>query len=351
MMRSRFLCLLMIFCLLLPLCAQGEEENDSILLSFVGDCSIGDSGQYVTYGSSYHTTVREQGYDWPFSLVKDYLTSDDLTVANLEVVFTNRKAHADKVYYLRADPAHVQILKEGGIDIVNTVNNHCMDYLAAGYRDTLDTLDEAGIPHFGYTTNHDDLATVEIKGIRIGFIGISYPKDSDKKRIANRVSKLREEENCDLVFLSLHWGRETHATPENTQIKFAKELIDMGIDLIWGHHPHVTQPIHFYKGKPILYSTGNFTFGTMSQVDPSTGIFRLSYQKTADGPVLSRLQVIPCKTQPSPDFRPIPLTDPEEILHCYQRLVFTRDYPKCENLPASFLQTGIVEFQNGEMVP
>ncbi|MBQ2029204.1 MAG: CapA family protein, partial [Clostridia bacterium] len=53
-------------------------------------------------------------------------------------------------------------------------------------------------------------------------------------------------------------------------------MIDLGADIIWGHHPHVLQPVQFYKGKPILYSTGNFTFGTMSSnVDRDTGIFRL----------------------------------------------------------------------------
>ena len=331
------------------------ETGDSITISLIGDCSIGDSGQYVTYQNSYHTAVREHGYDWPFSLVKDILETDDLTVANLEVCLTTRTVHADKVYYLKADPAHVQILKEGSIEVVNTVNNHCEDYRGQGYQDTLDTLDAAGIMRFGCLrpnseNGHDDLLAVDVKGIRIGMLGFSYPQESDLKKIEKRINKLKNEEGCDLVFVSLHWGRETYAQPNSGQMIYAKKIIDMGADAIYGHHAHVTQPIQFYKGKPILYNTGNFTFGTMSQVDPSTGIFQLTYSRNDSGVQLDRLQVIPCRTQPSPDYRPYVCTDPEEILQCYKRLILSKEYKNCQNPPASFLETGIINLKDGVIV-
>jgi len=337
--------------------ASAERAEGEILLSFVGDCSIGDSAQYTTTASSYHNVVDEKGYAWPFSLVKDYLAADDLTVANLENVFTTRTAHTDKMYNLVAAPDHVNILLEGSVEIVNTVNNHCMDFMQAGYEDTLETLDQAGIAHFGSVYpgqkyGHDHLGVQEVGDICIGFVGFSYPQDSDQKKIANRIKKLREEENCDLVVVSLHWGRETYMTPESWQITYAKKVIDAGADVIWGHHPHVIQPIQFYKGKPIMYSTGNFTFGTMSKVDPSTGIFQLTYEKAADGAVqMKKFQVIPCETQGSGDYRPFELTDEAERRAVFQELVLKKEYKNCVNPPASFLETGIIEFENGEMLP
>lgn len=355
---KKWLIWVMLLCLaILPAVAETTENagNEEITISLIGDCSIGDSGQYVTYGNSYHTAIKEHGYAWPFSLVKDVLEADDLTVANLEVVLTNQKAHADKMYYLRADPAHVQILKEGSIEAVNTVNNHCEDYRGQGYKDTLNTLDEAGIKRFGclrpaLENGYDDLLAVDVKGIRIGFIGFSYPQNADLKRIETRIQKLREEENCDVVIVSLHWGRETHAQPESGQMSYAKKIMDMGADVIYGHHAHVTQPIQFCNGKPILYNTGNFTFGAMSQVDPSTGIFQLTYRKTETGTELTKLQVIPCRTQSSPDFRPYICTDPAEITQCFKRLFSTKKYKYFQDLPASFLETGIVEFKDGQIV-
>ena len=66
--------------------APVEDKAESITVSFLGDCSIGDSVQWRTSKNSYHSVLKEKGYAWPFSLVKDVLAADDLTVANLEVV-------------------------------------------------------------------------------------------------------------------------------------------------------------------------------------------------------------------------------------------------------------------------
>ena len=332
-----------------------EASQSGAVVSFVGDCSIGDSYQYKKSDTSYHKTIDDHGYDWPFSLVKEYLEGDDLTVANLEVVFTTRTYHSEKLYNLIGDPDHVEALTAGGIDMVNTVNNHCMDFMNTGYVDTLNTLDEAGILHFGtvYPSSpdgHDDLGVADLNGIRFGFIGFSYPQDSDQARIENRIKKLREQ-GCDVVVVSLHWGRETFMTPEPWQVSYAKQVINAGADVVWGHHPHVIQPIQIYKGKPILYSTGNFTFGTMSKVDPSTGIFQLTYEKVNGQAELTQLRVIPCQTQGSPDYRPMPLTEPEAQKEVFNKLVLKKEYANIQNPPASFLDTGIIRFENGEMLP
>ena len=337
--------------------APERTAGPSVTISFVGDCSVGDSYQYKQSDTGYHTAVDLQGYAWPFSLVSDYLKNDDLTVANLEVVFTTRAKHTEKLYNLCADPDHVNVLLEGGVEMVNTVNNHCWDFDQPGYDDSIAVLDEAGIGRFGtvypgQSYGHDDLGVADLSDIRVGFVGFSYPQDSDVKRIAARIEKLKGEMGCDLVVVSLHWGRETYMTPEPWQLVYAKDVINAGADVIWGHHPHVIQPIQFYKGKPIFYSTGNFTFGTMGQVDPSTGIFQLTYHKDENGEtVLDQLQVIPCQTQPSPDFRPYELTDPDARREVWEKLTFKKEYNNCENPPASFLDTGIVRFENGQMLP
>ncbi len=330
-------------------------RTDSATVSFVGDCSIGDSIQYKKAVSSYHTCIDQNGYDWPFSLVKDVLAADDLTVANLEVVFTARTQHTDKMYNLVADADHVAVLNAGSIELVNTVNNHSMDFGRAGYQDSLATLEAAGVDSFGsiYAGREDgfDLLGVrDVNGIRFGFIGFSYPQEADQKRIADRIATLREQ-GCDVVVVSLHWGRETHPTPTTGQMTYAKKILDAGADMIWGHHPHVLQPIQFYGGKPILYSTGNFTFGTMSNVDPATGIFQLTYQKEEGRVQLTELSVVPCQTQRSPDFRPFILTEEAQRRAVFGKLVLKKEYKGFENPPASFLETGVIRLENGQLVP
>lgn len=347
--------LLVMLCLLV--CAAGaEEDGGETVLSFVGDCSIGDAYQYEGSATSYHSVIDAKGYAWPFSLVKEYLEADDLTVANLEVVFTTKTAHRDKRYNLRGDLDHVNVLLEGSVEMVCTVNNHCMDFHKAGYEESIAALDAAGISRFGTVypgqeNGFDDLGVKDVNGIRVGFVGFSYPQDYDQKRIASRIRILKEEQGCDLVVVSLHWGRETYMTPESSQVTYAKAVIDAGADVIWGHHPHVIQPILFYKGKPILFSTGNFTFGTMSDVDPSTGIFQLAYERVNGEVLLKRLQVIPCRTQGSGDYRPYVLTEEAARQAVFSKLVMKKSYKGCVNPPDSFLTTGIVLFENGEIQP
>lgn len=340
-----------------PQDAGEPRAEGTALISLLGDCSIGDSYSSIRNGNSYHSVVAREGYAWPFSKVVQYLEEDDLTVANLEVVLTTNNNHKDILYPLRALPEHVNILIEGSVEAVNTVNNHCYDYFREGYAESLATLDEAGVAHFGSVyykkkDGFDDLLVRDVNGIRFGFIGITYPQQTDQQAIIDRIAKLKGEEGCDIVIVSLHWGRETYKTPESGQLTYARKLINGGADVIYGHHPHVLQPIVFYNGKPILFSTGNFTFGSMSNVDPHTGIFRLTYQRTGDRVFLSQLQVIPCQTSGKGDYRPFELTDEAERKKTFQLLVKKKPYAGCENPPDSFLETGIIRLdENGTFIP
>ena len=343
MKARRILLLSLLLCVI-----TGIASAQTLLITFVGDTSIGDALQFRNHENSYHDVVKNKGFDWPFSLVKEVMAADDLTVANLEGSITTLKKHKDIRYPLVIDPSHVQILKEGSIEVVNTANNHAFDFFKPGYADTLRHLDEAGIVHFGTlsppsSTGADTQAVVEVKGIKIGFIGYTYPQDSDLKRIQATSAQLREE-GCDLIVLSLHWGRETHMTPNNVQYNFAKKVFKFDIDLIFGHHPHVVQPIALYEGHPVLFSTGNFTFGTMSKVDPSTGLFQVEYDIAGDTPRLAAVRVIPCLTSGSGDYRPTPVTELDAQKEIFAKLSFKKLPKGFDALPDTFLETGEARF-------
>jgi poly-gamma-glutamate synthesis protein (capsule biosynthesis protein) len=49
-------------------------------------------------------------------------------------------------------------------------------------------------------------------------------------------------------------------------------LIDNGATIVVGHHPHVVQEIEIYKGKPIIYSLGNFVFDQYFSKDTQEGL-------------------------------------------------------------------------------
>lgn len=352
MRKCMLLILLAVMACVTALAEETIPGAESITLSFVGDCSIGDSVQYRTYKTCYHATLAEKGDAWPFSLVKDVLAADDLTVANLEVVLTTRsKPRQNKQINLIGKPEFLNVLHEGSIEVVNTANNHAWDFGAAAYHEMMGYLDEAEIGHFGtiYPNSADgtDICPiVDVKGVKVGFVGFSYPQETDKKRIASRIAQLRQQ-GAQLVVLSLHWGREEQPQPNSGSASFAKYCIDAGADVIYGQHPHVLQSVQFYKGKPIFYSTGNFTFGSMSHVDPDTGIFQLTYDLVEGEPVLTRFSVVPCRTQGSGDYRPYILNDPDEIIKMRKKLVHKRKVKNMTTVTDFFIANGYMDFTDG----
>ncbi len=332
-----------------------ENNNNEIVLSFLGDLSIGDATQSRSSEASLTNVIKKNGYSWPFSLVADYLLNDDYTFANLEVVFTEREGlKSTKKYNMIGQPDFVNVLHEGGIDAVNTVNNHCFDFSQKGYLDTIDILDDSGINHFGsiylgLSKESDVLGVADVKELRIGMVGMSYPNYDEKKnlsdynRLAERIKKLKEEYGCQLVVCSLHWGREEHMNYIwSWQFQLARRLIDAGADIIWGHHPHVLQPVFFYKGKPVMFSTGNFIFGTMGKVNPATGIFQLHYGVSEGKAILTEMSVIPCETGKRGDYRPFELKDETARKTCWRYLINKKNVAKMDNLPSSFANTGRV---------
>lgn len=343
---------MLLFSLLFLLCFSVALAQETLTLSFLGDCSMGEMPSQTGKEGSYTHTLDTYGLEWPFSLVRDYLEQDDFTFANNEVIYSTRTKHADKKTNLIAAPEYAKVYQYTGIDAVNTANNHAMDFMLEGYDDTLAALDEAGISHFGTLypgtkRARDQLGIYDVKGVRLGVVSFSYPQDSDLKRIQTRIETLRKE-GCHLVIVSLHWGREGQAVPQSWQYKYARNIIDMGADVIWGHHPHILQIVQFYKGKPIFFSTGNFTFGSIKEMDRNTGIFQLTYRLDGENaPGLYSFSVVPCVTQGKGDFRPLPLTEAADKQEMLKRLVYKKNVSQMTNLPEGFIETGIV-YLDGE---
>ncbi|MBM5790029.1 CapA family protein, partial [Candidatus Parcubacteria bacterium] len=77
-------------------------------------------------------------------------------------------------------------------------------------------------------------------------------------KIADAINSAKQTH--DMVIVSMHWGEEYQPVPEQATVQLAHTLVDAGADVIFGHHPHVLQPVERYKDKLIFYSLGNFVF-------------------------------------------------------------------------------------------
>ena len=253
--------------------ADPEPEDSTIRFVFAGDILLSDHVLAAYNKTGTIGSVVDQG-------LRDVIDGSDVFMANQEFPFSNRgSAAADKQFTFRLPPEKVSLLKEMGIDIVTLANNHALDFGTDALLDTCDTLDEAGIYRVGAGANLEEArkpVIMEIKGKTIGFLGASrvIPVGSwnatatspgmlttyDPAMLLEDIKSAKE--TCDFVIVYVHWGIERDEYPQDYQRTMGKQYIDAGADMVIGSHPHVLQGMEYYNGKPIVYSLGNFVFGS-----------------------------------------------------------------------------------------
>ncbi len=275
-------------------------QIDRITLSCAGDCTIGTDPRFG-YGSSFIATYdRVQDYSYFLKNVQRYFANDDMTIVNFEGTLTNRTTRVDKTFTFRAPPSYVKVLTKGSVEAVAFANNHCRDFGIESYNDTRETLKKAGVKYSSYSI----VSTYRIKKektgnkYKIGMISVcgldSY--EGSKSQIASGIKKLKRR-NCDLIIMSMHDGIERQYYPRESQKGLARYAIDLGANLVLGHHPHVLQGVEKYKKAYIVYSLGNFCFGGNSNPsDKDTMIARPTFI-FKNGKLKVRqtvLRIIPC---------------------------------------------------------
>ncbi|GAB3242137.1 CapA family protein [Chitinimonas naiadis] len=273
--------------LLLPLlCLLGQAaQADTVRLLFAGDLMLDDGpGHTIAAGGD------------PLAHFAAQLQDADYRIGNLECpVATTGKALDNKIYTFRAKPAVLDILK-GRFDAVAVANNHSGDYGKEAFLETLTHLDRAGLAHFGggrnLTEAHKPL-WLERKGLRIALLsynefkprsfeagasqpGIAWSEDS---HVVRDIQAARAA-GADLVIPFMHWGWEREPEPSGRQRQLARLMIDAGADAVVGGHPHVTQGADLYRGKPIIWSLGNFVFDGFGEGPARLGwLLRLNLDK------------------------------------------------------------------------
>src|SRR5471030_90102 len=198
-----------------------------------------------------------------------------------------RHAGARQAHTFRAHPRTLPLLKRH-FDALALANNHSGDYGPLAFGEMLDLLDKQGIAYFGggrtLAAAHKPLI-IERKGLRIALLGYdeffprSFEADVDKPGIAWSedeqvrldIATARSTYHADLVIPMMHWGWEHEGKASQRQRQLARVMIDAGADAVVGGHPHVTQDVEQYKGKPIIYSLGNFLFDGFSDAVNNTG--------------------------------------------------------------------------------
>lgn len=220
---------------------------------FVGD---------VMLARHVETLMEVHGSYYPFTGVRDFFAEHQYVVGNFEGSIPENHARTPNGAMRFSVPqAAATVLARVGFTDLSLANNHALDYGRGGYEHTRAVLTDAGIVVAGdpQRVDAEEVLYRTIDGVVVGIIPLSavsvWPSAEALERTVAEVS-----EKSDLQIAYVHWGTEYVPLAGNREQALAHTLVDLGVDAVIGHHPHVVQQVEEYRGAPIFYSLGNFVF-------------------------------------------------------------------------------------------
>ena len=283
------------------------ETEESIVLedSYATIVSFGDA--------LCHKPVDDAAYDQEtsiydfspmFKYVEKYFQNSTINIGNCESPMAGAERGYSGYPTFNA-PEHLAVdLKELGVDIMTTANNHSLDKGFNGLSSTLDFLDDAEIAHVGTARTEEEQNTIlfmDLNGIKTAFLAYTYgtngiPVPDDKEFCVNLIDEdlilkqinQAKDEGAELIVASMHWGVEYQTTENAEQDKLAELLIKNDVDIILGSHPHVLQPMKMLKVKNdegeekeglVIFSQGNFFSNQTQENTQNTAIFNIEVKK------------------------------------------------------------------------
>ncbi len=231
-----------------------KDDMTSVTLLAVGD---------IMLGRNVENLMNKNGDDYPFVYVEQLLLDADITLANLEgPVVENHKQTPSLSTHFEFDTRVPLVLAANHIDIVSLANNHTFDLGANGYLQTTEYIKKAGLSYFGHPFAFSDAYVIRktVKNQKFIFVGFNITNPNFNFTKAQEFVSGIQRSHGDFLIAVIHGGDEYKLTSNNMQKNFYRKLIDVGVNSVIAHHPHVVQEIEVYNGKAIFYSLGNFIF-------------------------------------------------------------------------------------------
>lgn len=260
-------------------------------------------GDILLHQPVYKDAATPEGtYDFSpmFTRVKPLLENADIAVANQETMIGGKELGLSS-YPLFNSPFEIgDALKDAGIDIVTLANNHTMDKGEQAIQNALSYWKHIQMPYTGAFQSFEDREEIRLltkNDITFSFLAYSYgtngmPVPEDKPYLINLIDLpliqqdvRKAKDLSDVVVVSMHWGNEYESLPSTSQLELARELSNMGVDIIIGHHPHVLQPMDWIERPDgsktfVMYSLGNFLSGQIGLDRRIGGIGGIEVTKT-----------------------------------------------------------------------
>ncbi len=323
-----FLLIYFILIIIISGCATSKiktEIKDNYDIAIVGD---------IMLGRNLSKFWEKFNVDYPFELVKDELKSCSVVFGNLEcpLVYKDKingmKKNGKKKIHLYAEDDAAKSLENAGFNIVSLANNHSLDYGQDGIKQTMELLTKHNIKYSGIWKGNLSIpnapVVMEVNGTKIGFLCYS---DVSHKSFAAGIKKygtipasmkvirhdIKNAKNkVDILIVYLHWGKE-YQNVKKYQIRQARNLIDLGVDMIVSSHTHLFQDIEMYKEKYIFYGLGNFVFDMKKEETKYSAIVKVKINNKK----IEKVKLIPVYLI---DFRPEIIKDNNKIDEFFSKI-------------------------------
>jgi len=304
-----------------------EPRAERIELTFVGDIIFGRYREGNVFDPIVDPSKvsEERPLAGPFAEIQDALTSDVL-VGNLETPVLDVRPEQSPIsssIRFAGGRDDVEMLADAGFAVLNLANNHFYDLRAEGQLQSPKVVAALGLTPIGASRTEQPVFRLEpheAAGWRIGFAAMTNrinaptpedPPSPDEPRVPYLQAKQMpgavlplveaEGDDYDLIVVVVHWGDEYAEAPKSHLQRVAHELIDGGVDMVIGHHPHVLQGIEVYGDGLIAYSLGNFLFEHTGSPPRLTGVLRTAWSASEDGdPCLAEVVFHPAYMQRTP---------------------------------------------------
>ena len=225
-------------------------------------------GGDVMLGRSCATKIQN-GID-PFKNISSLVSQASFAAANLECTISNLGTSTNR-YAFRAPAQSAPLLRRAGFDAMSLANNHALDFGPLALRDSAAHLLREEIEPIGVETPARNAYQASFfslaDGKKIALLALSDVGRKPGSEIGTEVFRAKlgaaitkARSHANVVVCLVHWGIENTERITNEQREVARWLIDRGVDLVVGSHPHCVQSLDFYHGRPIAYSLGNLVF-------------------------------------------------------------------------------------------
>jgi poly-gamma-glutamate synthesis protein (capsule biosynthesis protein) len=254
-------------------------EKDSIVT-----IRIAVTGDLMCHAPQFKSsTIFRDSFDFSpsFKYIKQYLQDADFTIGNLETITAGKNKKYSGYPFFNSPDQYIRDVKNAGFGFVTTSNNHALDRGEAGIRRTIEKLVQSNLDYTGTFTSQkdrDSIRIINIKGIKTALLSYSYgtngnPIPLGKKYLINLINEklIRKDisnarkSGAELIVVYYHFGQEYKREPVQSQIDLVNKTKQLGADIILGGHPHVIEPMDYFKTLNakldtgfVIYSLGNF---------------------------------------------------------------------------------------------